>query len=727
MSKDGKFLSESVHPTKNPNTLGDRNTLRREWARAGRSFKEQPLDLVRSYFGEQVGLYFAWLGFYTKMLIFAAIVGLISFFFGVFSNDRDITSGEICNNTIGGSLVMCPQCDQKCTFWRLNDTCETAKTSHMYENPVTIFFAVFMGLWATVFLEFWKRRQASLAYRWDLTAAAEEGDPIRPEYLARCTTTKCNIITMKEEPHMPKRILRFRYCLSGIMVLFWILLILSAILGVVVYRLTIFGILSSSIPNHVTKIKVIGALLTPDMVTTITASILNIVIILLLNKGYDKLALVLTDLEMPKTQGEYEYRLTFKKFLFQFVNFYSASFYIAFFKGKFIGFPGSYTYFGKWRIEECPPNGCLFELTSQLTVIMVVKQMVGNFQEVIIPWFSNWWAQRRAKIRPEAVYTRWEQDMDLQPQSPLGLFDEYLEMVIQFGFVTLFVASFPLAPLLALLNNIIEVRVDAWKLVTKMRRPVVSRARGIGAWADILSFIATLSVITNSCILAFTTDIIPRLVYYYGYSAEYGTGSPTMHGYTEDSFSIFKISDFKEQNYPNILPAWFDPAIHTTCRYPGYRYPPDHPQAYSVTKQYWQVLTAKLAFVIAMQHVVLLTKACIAYIIPDTPSHVRACMRRERFVVQTILQQAELGRLRNTLLTDAPSSPPSPQFHVEDEQAEMGLLRCSLHKESPGILHPPQRCHMENEQAEKTGDDSLLKGSEEESSSEDSSTVFYSI
>nr|XP_032824725.1 anoctamin-5-like [Petromyzon marinus] len=107
-----------------------------------------------------------------------------------------VCSGEICNNTIGGSLVMCPQCDQKCTFWRLNDTCETAKTSHMYENPVTIFFAVFMGLWATVFLEFWKRRQASLAYRWDLTAAAEEGDPIRPEYLARCTTTKCNIITM---------------------------------------------------------------------------------------------------------------------------------------------------------------------------------------------------------------------------------------------------------------------------------------------------------------------------------------------------------------------------------------------------------------------------------------------------------------------------------------------------------------------------------------------------
>lgn len=60
--------------------------------------------------------------------------------------------------------------------------------------------------------------------------------------------------------------------------------------------------------------------------------------------------------------------------------------------------------------------------------------------------------------------------------------------VIQFGFVTLFVASFPLAPLFALLNNIIEIRLDAKKFVTELRRPVAIRAKdigkGAGRWAQ---------------------------------------------------------------------------------------------------------------------------------------------------------------------------------------------------------------------------------------------------
>lgn len=69
--------------------------------------------------------------------------------------------------------------------------------------------------------------------------------------------------------------------------------------------------------------------------------------------------------------------------------------------------------------------------------------------------------------------------------------------VIQFGFVTLFVASFPLAPVLALVNNIFEIRVDAWKITTQFRRMVPEKASTIGAWQPILQGVAILAVATN--------------------------------------------------------------------------------------------------------------------------------------------------------------------------------------------------------------------------------------
>ena len=55
----------------------------------------------------------------------------------------------------------------------------------------------------------------------------------------------------------------------------------------------------------------------------------------------------------------------------------------------------------------------------------------------------------------------------LKGWNQMALFDEYLEMVIQYGFVTIFVSAFPLAPFFALLNNIIEVITSGWNTTDK--------------------------------------------------------------------------------------------------------------------------------------------------------------------------------------------------------------------------------------------------------------------
>ncbi len=54
-----------------------------------------------------------------------------------------------------------------------------------------------------------------------------------------------------------------------------------------------------------------------------------------------------------------------------------------------------------------------------------------------------------------------------------------------------------LAPLFALLNNLVELRLDAWKFLTKYRRPVLYKAADIGVWTDILSVISYFAVLTN--------------------------------------------------------------------------------------------------------------------------------------------------------------------------------------------------------------------------------------
>ncbi|XP_072448850.1 anoctamin-5 isoform X1 [Chiloscyllium punctatum] len=622
-----------------PKSENERYTLYKEWARFGRFYKEQPLHLIRKYYGEKIGIYFAWLGFYTEMLGIAGAVGFICFLYGCITKDGNIWSEEICDAELGGKIIMCPLC-YDCDFWRLNTTCESTKNSHLFDNAATLFFAVFMGIWVTLFLELWKRRQAKLEYEWDLVDFEEEQQQlqIRPEYEAKCKHYKKNPVTQEPEPYIPISDQALRSCVSGATVLFWIFLILICIIAVIVYRLSMYATFAK-ITVNMEKVRYIGTFFTPQMATSVTASVLNFIIIMILNYFYERVAIWITDLEIPRTHLEYENRLTMKMFLFQFVNYYSSCFYVAFFKGKFIGHPGDYNrLFGIWRNEECDPGGCLIELTTQLTIIMAGKQIWGNIQESFLPWVKNWWVSRNARHHPERLYSRWEQDHDLQDMGQLGLFYEYLEMVIQFGFVTLFVASFPLAPVLALLNNIIEIRVDAWKFITQFKRPMAAKAHSIGIWHQILNGVAIFSVVTNAFIVAFTSDMIPRLVYMYAYSEN---SQLPMQGYINNSLSIASVSKI----HPNLQRK----SEILTCRYKDYRYPAGHPSEYKHNMQFWHILAAKMAFIIILEHVVFLVKFAIAALIPDVPSEVKARVKREKYLTQKILHEYELNKLRETL------------------------------------------------------------------------------
>ena len=50
------------------------------------------------------------------------------------------------------------------------------------------------------------------------------------------------------------------------------------------------------------------------------------------------------------------------------------------------GSPGDYQRIGGLRVDECATYGCLFELTIQLAIIMVGKQILNNVQELSLPY-----------------------------------------------------------------------------------------------------------------------------------------------------------------------------------------------------------------------------------------------------------------------------------------------------------------------------------------------------
>ena len=80
-------------------------------------------DKISEYFGIKIAFYFSWLGHYTLALTVPALVGLL---FWVFFNGK----GEFL------------------------------------EDVGFVLFSFFNVIWATIYLESWKRRSAELSHAW---------------------------------------------------------------------------------------------------------------------------------------------------------------------------------------------------------------------------------------------------------------------------------------------------------------------------------------------------------------------------------------------------------------------------------------------------------------------------------------------------------------------------------------------------------------------------------
>ena len=107
---------------------------------------------------------------------------------------------------------------------------------------------------------------------------------------------------------------------------------------------------------------------------------------------------------------------------------------------------------------------------------------MGNAVEVLQPPIAAWLMRKWESIRfccfrsddggdaatsaPRRIRYA-ESQCELLPYD--STIDDYVEVAIQFAMVNFFVVAFPLAPAVAWVNNIVEHRLDAIKLVFQAR------------------------------------------------------------------------------------------------------------------------------------------------------------------------------------------------------------------------------------------------------------------
>jgi len=192
----------------------------------------------------------------------------------------------------------------------------------------------------------------------------------------------------------------------------------------------------------------------------------------ILNAIYRKIATKLTEWENHASQTDHENSYMLKRFLFEAFDCYIALFYLAFY-------------------------ACDIErLRSELIAVFNVDSFRRIIMEVVIPMIVH-------KVNKKAQVAGHPQDLDLDKYEP---FDDWLEILIQFGYVTLFASAYPMASLVMSVALAIELRSDCFKLTYLCQKPKGEQVSGIGMWKRLLQCMVWFSCLTNCLLFGFTSD-----------------------------------------------------------------------------------------------------------------------------------------------------------------------------------------------------------------------------
>jgi len=419
--------------------------------------KAPPLEVIRDYYGEGVAFYFAWMYHMICWYVLPGLFGLVAYIVRRYRGD-----------TV--------------------DNCE---------------FTPFVGLitfcWAVVCNRCWERRESELAYKWG-TFTSNDGDRrslgIRPGFRGKIERSP---ITGRMEIFYPASKRRFKCVVSGIITVF----LLAGACVVMVIAMNLQGYVTladgekwgveEEAEEHPFYIPFFARLSEEGHIFDAKSAwksflpvILKALVVNHMNEQYSRLAEKMAEWENHETVEDHQNSIILRRVLFEAFDSYIILFYLAIYERN------------------------IMLLRLELAGAFHIDTLRRVLTECVIPYII-----KHFKKDPVGASKK---DDDMKKETPDGrltaeanleeydTFDDYIEILIQFGYVTLFASAYPLAAFIAIGANLIEIRADFWKLNHLFRRVTPVRANNIGMWKMVLKCFAWFSAVSNLIIFAFTSS-----------------------------------------------------------------------------------------------------------------------------------------------------------------------------------------------------------------------------
>ena len=440
------------------NKLKPKNLLMKPWNVYNSKRQMEQIFTIRNFYGETISFYFLWLTEYIKWLIIPSIFGIVTF----------ISSFGTRNYLgLGHEIFM-------------------------------LLFCSLVAIWGMLFLDVWKQKEKVYSYFW----GTENFKHLEPDSELFVPDGTKELIFNVKFPYVSKFKKRWKMFISYL-TLFIMLII------------TVFSVLYIFILKQWLLKKEWNSLI----VSMLTAS-LNAVQIKLLNYLYTFLARKLNRWENHQKDYQSINSLAVKFILFDFVNCYTAIYYIAFLK--------KFSFFGLKEPDKCvgytldingePVEDCLEEIGMQLYTTLFIN-LGFNAMEIGLPFINQYLKSKELKRKKQQNEILNSIDYDgaskydiiphslehqLMCDSYDDLISDYSEVLINFGYVCLFGVSAPLTPIIVFALLYIEKFVDTFKMFFLYRMEIIDGSTGIEIYNDILNVFIYLGLITNFGVVIFS-------------------------------------------------------------------------------------------------------------------------------------------------------------------------------------------------------------------------------